>query len=137
MKIGIGPGGEVVQEIKKDDSDPRLWDIANSKLISIHLIDSTVFSSMVGYDITGSQPSGALLTSQTNRSQVGVPSVGVGTTFGALYGVEEWNRLQRTLAPGPQQNIDHEVDGWRFDGLNIDRAQRITTFDADDTLPGM
>jgi len=48
--LGMGAGGEVVQNIEPDRNDPRMWDVANSKLLNIHLIDSRTFKLVSNID---------------------------------------------------------------------------------------
>lgn len=48
--LGIGAGGNVVQNIKRDEPDPRLWDIANSKIVNIRLLETASFSSITGLE---------------------------------------------------------------------------------------
>ena len=51
MRLGIGAGGLISQHIEPDGDDQRIWDVANSKILSVHLINSNDF-----YLITGSPP---------------------------------------------------------------------------------
>lgn len=46
--LGIGVGGNIIQDIEKDDNDPRLWDIANSKFLFIHLLEASTCESILG-----------------------------------------------------------------------------------------
>ena len=51
IRLGIGGGGLISQHIEPDDDDQRIWDVANSKMLNVHLINSNDF-----YLITGSPP---------------------------------------------------------------------------------
>jgi hypothetical protein len=41
--LGIGAGGTIIQHIERDENDPRIWDVANSKILNVQIIDSTTF----------------------------------------------------------------------------------------------
>ena len=47
----MGAGGLISQHIEPDGDDQRIWDVANSKMLNVHLINSNDF-----YLITGSPP---------------------------------------------------------------------------------
>ncbi|KAK0612792.1 hypothetical protein B0T17DRAFT_583367 [Bombardia bombarda] len=46
--LGIGAGGTIIQHIERDTNDPRTWDVANAKFLSIQIIDSTTFRLVTG-----------------------------------------------------------------------------------------
>ena len=48
VTLGIGVGGNILQEIKADTSDPRMWDVANSKILYIHIVNSRDFKTITG-----------------------------------------------------------------------------------------
>lgn len=48
--LGIGAGGSIIQHIERDENDPRIWDVANSKILNVQIIDSTTFRSLTGLD---------------------------------------------------------------------------------------
>lgn len=50
MALGMGAGGKIIQNIEPDHNDPRMWDLANSKLLNIHLIDSRTFKLVSNMD---------------------------------------------------------------------------------------
>lgn len=46
--LGIGAGGNIAQEIHADKSDPRLWDVASSKILYIRIVNSQDFRTVTG-----------------------------------------------------------------------------------------
>jgi hypothetical protein len=65
-----------VQTIEPDQHNPRLWDVANSKMIYIHLIDAAKFTSLTGETVPPSPivaaPSGRDTDSQNANQDTGV-----------------------------------------------------------------
>jgi hypothetical protein len=47
-RLGIGAGGNVAQEIHADQSNPRMWDVASSKILYIHIVNSKDFTAITG-----------------------------------------------------------------------------------------
>ena len=41
--LGFGAGGSITQHIERDTYDPSIWDVANSKILNVQIIDSTTF----------------------------------------------------------------------------------------------
>jgi hypothetical protein len=48
ITLGIGAGGNIAQEIYADKSNPRLWDVASSKILYIHIVNSLDFTAVTG-----------------------------------------------------------------------------------------
>ncbi|EHK21338.1 uncharacterized protein TRIVIDRAFT_70307 [Trichoderma virens Gv29-8] len=48
VPLGIGAGGNLIQEIIKDKSNPAIWDVGSSKILSIHIINSHDFTTITG-----------------------------------------------------------------------------------------
>lgn len=48
--LGIGAGGTIRQHIEHDTYDPRIWDVASSKILNIQIINSTAFRMVTGLD---------------------------------------------------------------------------------------
>lgn len=46
--LGIGPGGHLSQRIYADNSNPRMWDIASSRILYIHIVHSYDFTAVTG-----------------------------------------------------------------------------------------
>ena len=91
--LGIGPGGSITQHIERDENDPRIWDVANSKILNVQIIDSTTFRSL-----TGLNPPRTPINAQMYK-QMGLPFYslwrdegkedGVAGAWGGLRGVAE------------------------------------------------
>jgi hypothetical protein len=88
--LSIGAGGTIEQDIEEDTNNPRIWDTANSKLLSIHILNSADFE-----EVTGMLPPETPVTADV-YAKLGLPfyelytekpkpsKVGGGTVFGAL-----------------------------------------------------
>ena len=48
VALGIGAGGNIIQEIHADKSDPRLWDVGSSKILNIQIVNSREFNAITG-----------------------------------------------------------------------------------------
>jgi hypothetical protein len=48
LALTVGAGGSIKQTIVEDDNNPRIWDVANAKLINIQLVNSSVFELITG-----------------------------------------------------------------------------------------
>jgi hypothetical protein len=48
MRMDIGAGAMIKQNIEHDLNDARIWDVASSKLLHIQLLNSTVFEEATG-----------------------------------------------------------------------------------------
>lgn len=143
--LGIGPGGNVIQDIKLDESDPALWDIANSKILNICLLEATNFGSIMGL-VPSASPNNAqsyteagLPVKTTPESDVESLALWDKEAFDALRGVDVSNQRNETRMHGVKSIVDPgaEVEGYTDNGLCIDTTQDIITLDVDDTLPGL
>ena len=47
-RLGLGIGGKIRQQIEKDEEDPRIWDVANSQLLNIQIINAFDFFALTG-----------------------------------------------------------------------------------------
>jgi hypothetical protein len=91
--LGLGAGGSIVQHIERDRNDPRIWDVANSRIINIQLLDARSFQL-----VTGLPPPDTPITVET-YSTYGFPffqvwrdekaAVGVSGDWGWLAGAAE------------------------------------------------
>ena len=89
----MGAGGSITQHIERDENDPRIWDVANSKILNVQIIDSTTFRSL-----TGLNPPQTPINAQMYK-RLGLPFYslwrdegkedGVAGTWGDLAGVAE------------------------------------------------
>jgi hypothetical protein len=61
--MGIGAGGNIIQHVEEDVNDPRIWDMANSKVLNIQIINSIDFEA-----VTGIPPPPTPITPQTYTS---------------------------------------------------------------------
>ncbi|KAL6408503.1 uncharacterized protein AUP68_08360 [Ilyonectria robusta] len=48
--LAIAPGGNISQHIERDTNDPRIWDVANSKILNVQLIESRTFRLVTSLD---------------------------------------------------------------------------------------
>ncbi|KLU90642.1 hypothetical protein MAPG_10494 [Magnaporthiopsis poae ATCC 64411] len=46
--LGLGAGGFIRQKIEPDTNDPRIWDVANSRILNVQLLDSRSFRAVTG-----------------------------------------------------------------------------------------
>lgn len=67
MPLSIGAGGNIEQHIESDTYNPRTWDMANSKLLNIQLLDSRAFRL-----VTNLEPPTTPVTAQTYKD-MGLP----------------------------------------------------------------
>ncbi len=64
VRLGVGAGGLISQHLEPDENDPRIWDIANSKMLNVQIVNSDDF-----YVITGNPPPPTPVDVQTYRTQ--------------------------------------------------------------------
>jgi hypothetical protein len=91
--LGIGAGGTIIQHIERDENNPRIWDVANSKILNVQIIDSTTFRL-----VTRLNPPETPISAQTYK-QMGLPFYslwrdedkedGVAGPWGSLMGAAE------------------------------------------------
>jgi hypothetical protein len=60
--LSIGAGGNIVQHVERDHNDPRIWNIASSKLLNVQLIDSRTFKLVIGLE-----PPETIITPETYK----------------------------------------------------------------------
>lgn len=49
LSLGIGAGGMIEQHIERDETEnPRIWDVASSKILNVQLLDSRTFRLVTG-----------------------------------------------------------------------------------------
>jgi hypothetical protein len=158
-QLGVGAGGSIMQHIERDENDPRIWDVTNSKILNVQIIDTTTFKL-----VTGLNPPETRITTQTYK-QMGLPFYklwrdegkedGVAGVWGGLMGVAEvaskkmkrkekyippasagsgkWGLL-KTEAWGPLGSEEESVEGeGGFKEQSFDFP--IVLLDVDDTLP--
>jgi len=96
--LSIGAGGTITQQIEEDANDPRIWDTANGKILSIHLLNSTEFEK-----ITGLLPPRTTVTAET-YAESGLP-------FYQLY-TERPSRIGADLSFSAIKTLS-QTDAWR------------------------
>ena len=47
--LGLGAGGSIVQEIRADPYDPRIWDVGSSRILYVHIVNSRDFKDITGF----------------------------------------------------------------------------------------
>lgn len=163
--LGMGAGGSITQHIERDENDPRIWDVANSKILNVQIIDSTTFRSL-----TGLNPPQTPINAQMYK-RLGLPFYslwrdegkedGVAGTWGGLAGVaevasqgrkrkqvhttpvsegsEKWGLL-KTGAWGRLESEEENIEGAGGDETESGSKEQsfefpIVLLDVDDTLP--
>ncbi|KAF1842273.1 uncharacterized protein K460DRAFT_345969 [Cucurbitaria berberidis CBS 394.84] len=48
VTLGIGAGGNIIQDLRADTSNPRMWDVSNSRILYVHLINLRDFENITG-----------------------------------------------------------------------------------------
>ncbi|RYP63531.1 hypothetical protein DL771_009227 [Monosporascus sp. 5C6A] len=48
VALGVGAGGNIIQEIVEDKSDPGIWDVGSSKILYVHIVNSQDFRAITG-----------------------------------------------------------------------------------------
>lgn len=91
--LGVGAGGSISQHIERDPHDARIWDVANSKILNIQIVDASTFRV-----VTGLHPPATPISAQTYED-MGLPffklwrdelaADGVAGEWGALRGVAD------------------------------------------------
>jgi hypothetical protein len=91
--LGVGAGGNIVQHVEADTNDPRLWDVENSRIINIQLLDARSFTV-----VTGLPPPSTPITAET-YAEYGFPffqvwrdealGAGVAGNWGRIRGAAE------------------------------------------------
>jgi len=46
--LAIGAGGNITQRIEPDASDPRIWDVASSRMLNVQILDTRGFARVTG-----------------------------------------------------------------------------------------
>lgn len=47
--LGLGAGGKILQHIKRDTNDPRIWDLSSSRIINVQFLDARSFRLVTGH----------------------------------------------------------------------------------------
>ncbi|KAK7429489.1 hypothetical protein QQZ08_004082 [Neonectria magnoliae] len=107
-ELSLGAGGSIIQHIEPDTSDPRTWDMANSKIVHLHLIDAEAFEK-----VTDFPPPSTPITDETYAS-MGLPFLylwrdelkapGVAGQWEQLMGLKDTGVNQVFLVNGIRRN---------------------------------
>lgn len=137
ITLGIGAGGNIVQEIKADTSDPRMWDVVNSKILYIHIVNSHDFKTITGV------PPPETPVSWKEYSDVGLPydkawehedSKDKGIDFeGAFDKLISLEDVDEDVDQGVTEYEDY--DGNRYDLLRKVPGYPLMLLETDQTIP--
>ena len=156
VRLGVGAGGLIAQHLEPDENNPRIWDIANSKMLNVQIVNSNDF-----YVITGNPPPPTPVDVQTYRTQnVSFSDNYIDTTSeqsrksslnGAIGKAKDvFERANgKSQVPLPLSNPSHDLGGENASSedahaytetreINFRRQElgtRIEMMDVDDTVP--
>jgi hypothetical protein len=89
--LSVGAGGSIDQHIERDQNDPRIWDLGNSKILNVQLVDSRTFRL-----VTGLEPPETPIKPETYRA-MGLPFYRLSREPGKGDGVAGlWNKVVGT-----------------------------------------
>lgn len=136
--LGIGVGGSTKQDITPDGSDRRLWDMANSKIVNVQVLNTVTFKSLTGLEPPQTPvraDNGPTLAAEVSlgQSHSGISAQGA---FDGLQGVDAWksrpiirqNGVAMLAEPG------ESVDGYASNGERL-ASDEVAILDVDDTFP--
>ncbi|KAF5010114.1 hypothetical protein FDECE_3700 [Fusarium decemcellulare] len=127
--LGIGAGANIVQNIHRDESDPRMWDIGSSKILYVHLVDSRDFKA-----ITGLPPPLAPISRDVRPLDIGLyddeegEGISADGAFDKLVSLEEMEEVEGHGGAYWEGSDDRRVGG-RVPGYPL------TLLEPDQTLP--
>jgi hypothetical protein len=139
--LGIGAGGRILQNIKRDTNNPRIWDVANAKLLNVQVLESAAFGL-----VTGTTPPHAPMSAeiyekigavffQLKQEEGG--KRGVAGDWTSLVGVAEGTGRDSRWGGGRLGLL--EADGEGEGGVDEYREQSlyfpVVLLDVDDTIP--
>jgi hypothetical protein len=143
-ELVIGAGANIIQHIERDYNDPRIWDVANSKILNIQLIDSTAFKL-----VTGEEPLESPITPYTYK-ELGLPFYqlwrnedegdGVAGQWGAIAGVKavaSKNMKQKQISKSSFSEVETPPSGETdsLSGLDPSFNFPVVMLDVDASLP--
>jgi hypothetical protein len=141
--LGIGAGGSIVQHIERDQNEnPRIWDVASSKVLNVQILDAASFRL-----VTGLPPPPTPVSAETYAEHglpfyrmwrdeakeagvagrwadpMGVAAVenlkaksgggGIGSAWTGTAGTDEKPQLLETKAWGLREDDEVEGEGWK------------------------
>ena len=141
--LGIGAGGNIKQFIERDHYDPRIWDVANSKILNVQIIGSETWKTVTGLD-----PPNPPEAAQTYKDK-GLPlfqfqrgsdpKIGVAGEWSLLLGVAEIEEENAKLfsevskQADPMEVMEDAIEIEEFEETGVDFP--IALLDVDDTVP--
>jgi hypothetical protein len=134
--LAIGAGGTIAQTIKPDPTDKRCWDLANSKIVNIQILNASEFKTLTGHEapstpIRASKPVTAERIALKSQA-MNVPSAE--GAFDAIQGVDAWRRKEED----PELDADADVRDYAENGRRIDsESSFVVTMDVDDAFSGL
>lgn len=138
---GIGAGGKIRQNIKRDTNNPRIWDVANARLFNIQILDSAAFGL-----VTGVAPPNAPMPAERYKEMGAVffqlqqeegKEKGVAGNWAPLVGVAEGTAPEsrrdggRRVSQETDDEEQSEVDDHKEESLYFP----VVLLDVDDTIP--
>ncbi|KAH6689450.1 hypothetical protein F5X68DRAFT_253779 [Plectosphaerella plurivora] len=132
--LAIGAGGTIAQTIKPDPTDKRCWDLANSKIVNIQILNASEFKSMTGYEPPISPLHESKLAPAKPRpfrmEQVMIVPSAEGA-FDLVKSVDAWRQEEEEDAESDEDVKGYGEDGWRVD------SGVVVTMDVDDAFVGL
>lgn len=131
--LAIGAGGTIGQTIKPDPTDKRCWDLANSKIVNIQILNASEFKSMTGYEapispLHESRNAPAKPIPFRMEQLTDVPSAE--GAFDDVQSVDAWRQQEEDV------ELDEDVKGYGEDGWRVDSGV-VVTMDVDDAFAGL
>ncbi|EXJ68611.1 uncharacterized protein A1O5_08405 [Cladophialophora psammophila CBS 110553] len=141
--LGFGAGGNINQFVEPDHYDPRIWDVANSKILNVHIIDSATLKEVTQFD-----PPEPPVTAQAYKDKGlslfqfprgGDPKNGVAGKWSMLTGVAEIEGEHAKIftevdtQAKPMGPMDDTIEIEEFEERGVDFL--VTLLDVDDTVP--
>ncbi|KAJ9617244.1 hypothetical protein H2200_000965 [Cladophialophora chaetospira] len=155
--MGLGAGAKINQDILLDKNDYRIWDVANSQIVNVQIINAFDF-----FGLTGVIPPKSPISEETYQQHnlpffaeqyQEKPTLRIGGAFDSIYTVGQVEAIQQEqlleeeveevrergpLAPYlTAYESDDESDNGADERVeeNPEMELRIVTMDVDDTLP--
>ena len=127
--LNLGVGGTIIQYIESDGNDSGMWDVANSKIINIQLIDARTFRKVIGLPLS-SMPITAEMYAEAGLSffelwQDEVKEAGLAGQWGELMGVEEVLRLNMLKSKDITVSCHDKPTNQRWGLISIGAWDRI------------
>jgi hypothetical protein len=134
--LAIGAGGAIAQTVKPDRTDKRCWDLANSKIINIQILNASEFKTLTGHDAP-STPIRAIKPVPAGRFSLRPQFMNVPSAegaFDAVQSVDAWRRKEQDQ----ELDADADVRGYAENGRRIDsESSFVVTMDVDDAFSGL